>query len=300
MQSKRFPLLLAAALVILGGGIIVGFTPVLATIASDFDTLEPDDPADDEQLVMEPHPGSNGEYAKINDDGEIEIEARSINPEARSNFSNVFTILNNASAPVQVTISHENEDVVIFDADATDEFGDIQTEEGIELEPNETVAVGFHIDSASVSAGDTLLESVTFEADWFADSSNEELDNETATTSDSTSDESVPDNEPTSDGTSSDVDTQTEREESDEQTPSENQTADKQSETDDEPIDSTAAPNTSDGNTETVDESPESDDDRDEPPIQEQAGFSGAAVLFILPILFLVGAVTFVTRRTRS
>ena len=106
MSRSPVPVLLAAVLVVLGGLAFAGFTPVLASLAGD--VLEPDEPEADEQLVMEPHPGPNGEYAFVNADGEIEIVADAVNPTAQSNVSDVFTIWNNASSAAEVRISHDN------------------------------------------------------------------------------------------------------------------------------------------------------------------------------------------------
>lgn len=146
---------------------IVILAPTMATFAGD--VLAPAEPDAGEALVLEPHPGPNGEYAFVNDDGELEIAAEQVNPETRSAYGDVFTITNNASRAVEVNVSHDAEDVVVFDSNATSTFGAIQTAAGVEIPANGTVAVGFHVDSTGAAAGETLLETVTFRATWASD-----------------------------------------------------------------------------------------------------------------------------------
>ena len=266
--GKRTTLLLSVVLVLLAGLVIVGFTPVLATFASD--VLAPDDPVEDEQLVMEPHPGPNGEYALINETGQIEIEADAVNPTAQSNFSDVFTIWNNASSTAVVNISHDNEAVVVFDSNATKDFGDIQTEKGIVLEPDETVAVGFHIDPAKTYAGQTLLQEVTFHAAWNgeADITETESADETPTV------EPTDDRDPPQDTSETEDDVTT---------------SDDGLETDDDATDNAVD--------EPTPESAPTDDRNDEEPNVELAGFSGFGGIFLVALLFMVLAATYVVRR---
>ena len=268
MIGKRTTLLLSVVLVLLAGLIIVGFTPVLATFASDL--LAPDDPVEDEQLVMEPHPGPNGEYASVNETGKIEIVADELNPTAQSNFSDVFTIWNNASSTAVVNISHDNEAVVVFDSNATEEFGDIQTEVGIVLEPDETVAVGFHIDAAKTYAGQTLLEEVSFHAAWTGepDTTDQESIDETPTV-EPRDDRETPQETPDTDDDDS--------------------TAGDEPETEDDATDDEADEPTPGSVT--------ADDAENEASNGEIAGFSGFAGIFLVVLLLLVLAATYVVRR---
>ena len=322
MTGRRTTVLLATILILLGGLTLIGFTPALATFAGDIDILEPDDPVEDEHLVMEPHPGPNGEYAELNGDDEIEIVADQVNPTSQSNFSDVFTIWNNASSTAVLNISHDNEAVVVFDSNATDEFGDIQSDEGITLAPDETVAVGFHIDAAETYEGQTLLEYVTFHAEWKVDgdtvdssdestpvqpggddpSSDDTSDSDDSVSDDDTSDsdDSVSDDDTwSSDDSVSDDDTWSSDDSSDDaesdadtETPSDPSGDDAGTSSDSTEGDG----ETSEDDMETPTESPATDDD-DGTPMGELAGFSGAALLFLLLLLILVAAGIFLARR---
>lgn len=164
MRTTASPTRLAATLGVVAVVAMLAFGPAMATFAGD--VLAPAEPEAGESLVLEPHPGPNGEYAFINADDELEIVAEDVNPETRTDFEDVFTITNNASRAVEVNISHDSEDAVVFDSNATSTFGAIQTADGIEIPANETVSVGFHVDSFDAAAGETLLETVTFRATW--------------------------------------------------------------------------------------------------------------------------------------
>lgn len=151
----------AVAVAVLAGMILA---PTMATFAGD--VLAPAEPDAGEALVLEPHPGPNGEYAFVNDDDELEIATEDVNPGTQSSFEDVFTITNNASRAVEVNVSHDAEDAVVFDSNGSSAFGAIQTDEGITIPANGTVAVGFHVDSGGAAAGETLLETITFHATW--------------------------------------------------------------------------------------------------------------------------------------
>ena len=266
MSWNRVLVLLAVVLVVLGGLAFAGFTPVLASIAGD--VLEPEEPEADEQLVMEPHPGPNGEYASINEDGEIEIVADAVNPTSQSNVSDVFIIWNNATSTAEVRISHDNEDVVVFDSTATDEFGDIQSDEGITLDPDETVSVGFHIDPVKTAAGETLLEHVTFHAMWTSDEGSSGSTTETTTVDsfgalDTSDDQSRTDDDPSDDQFQTDDDNSGDEPETDEGGSDEQRSSQE------------------DGST--TDDRGTSDDDVR--PIAEFAGLGGRTILLLLGVL---------------
>lgn len=164
MTTAGAPRWLAATLAVVTVVSMLTFGPAMATFAGD--VIAPEEPEAGESLILEPHPGPNGEYAFINADDELEIVTEDVNPDTRTDFEAVFTITNNASRAVEVNVSHDSEDAVVFDSNATSTFGAIQTADGVEIPANGTVAVGFHVDSTDAAAGETLLETVTYRATW--------------------------------------------------------------------------------------------------------------------------------------
>ena len=174
----------AAFLVLAGVGAtgagVVPFQNDNSNSPGEVDTLD-----DIDGLVAYPSPGGNGAYAVLDGDGQIAIDLTSNNPnvdgegvppEAFTGIDAVFRIENTGDESVTVWLESDEPriDFTFSDAtttggatpdDATSD-GAIDTgEEGVSLRPDESIDVGFSVDSEGLSAGDRLVTSVSIRAD---------------------------------------------------------------------------------------------------------------------------------------
>lgn len=94
-------------------------------------------------ISMAPHSGPNGEYATVTG-GEIEVAFDELNEDAVTTADRVFTITAEANESLEVWVEIDGVRAYVGDdpADRIDSEGD-----AVVLAPNETVAVGFQIDT---------------------------------------------------------------------------------------------------------------------------------------------------------
>ena len=167
-------------------------------------------PDTEDALTINPHSGPNGEYAYLDENEELTIlvtdPERGLNVDSVYVFEDVFTITNTGERPASVFLTHNAMDSIHFYTDN----GSIQsaTNETV-LPPNRTIAVGFVVDTRSVSQ-QVLLEDVIFTAKWTEPGSfNEETpSNEENSLSEPSTDSSEPEVTPTSTDTETGRDSQ--------------------------------------------------------------------------------------------
>lgn len=122
-----------------------------------------DGPADtvaDGDLAVQPADGPNGQYAYLNDDGEITVDIsptnpnlspdfEGVNPDSLASANGIFTITYTGDEYAHVWIDHEGENVTFLAGDESVE-GEANN---VTLAPNETVAVGLDIDTHGTPVG---------------------------------------------------------------------------------------------------------------------------------------------------
>jgi len=113
-------------------------------------------------LGLEPYDGPNGSIVSVEDSGAIALSldtlgADGVNSRAITVFENVFTIKNNGTKTVLVTIEKvgDNTDAVIFEG----------MEEGVMLGAGSLHIVSFYIDSTGLAKDDHILEKIIINAD---------------------------------------------------------------------------------------------------------------------------------------
>jgi len=140
--------LLLVALVVVAGGLAV------STVAYDGG----DEIADD--VVVAPHDGPNGEYAALDDDGELELTVTDTSPDARTALDDVFNITNTGESNVRVWIEDDSDRVDFYTTDGDARRSVEGSDDSRILGTNETVEVGLSVRSGA--ADETLLEEITF------------------------------------------------------------------------------------------------------------------------------------------
>lgn len=114
----------------------------------------------DGRIAIQPADGPNGDYAYLNDDGEIVVdvsatnpnlpaEFEGVNPDSTGTIDDVFTITYTADEYAHVWIEHDGGDAVTFTVDGEP----VESEaDNVTLAPNETVAIGLAFDTHGESA----------------------------------------------------------------------------------------------------------------------------------------------------
>ncbi|MFP8956484.1 PGF-pre-PGF domain-containing protein [Natrialbaceae archaeon A-CW3] len=146
--------------------------PTGATVLQDVITDESeDDLAGD--IIAAPSDSANGAYAYVdNDTDEIvvdltasneDIEGSGVSAEAFTGISDVFTLTYEGDDHAEVWLEHKSTDHVTF----YDEHGDsIENEENsTRLEHNETVHIGFSVDTHGLSTSDLVIDSIVIHAE---------------------------------------------------------------------------------------------------------------------------------------
>lgn len=159
-MKKLIPLfgILLAALVVMSTG---AFTSVTADRDATINV------AGDASALLALAPVADGTYAEIVDNGVLRIDATlgatgsGVNPEAVTDFGNVFTITNNGTQDVTVTLTKtgNNESVFTFSAESE---GDIES--GITIASGEVKTISIIADTTEVSEGGASLTSINISA----------------------------------------------------------------------------------------------------------------------------------------
>lgn len=99
----------------------------------------------DQLVELDPHSGPNGQYVSITN-GDLEVEFSRLNDDALTVADEVFTITSTAQETVEVWVTVSDSSVDVYHGDSTSNSFDEQAS-AVELDPGESVAVGFQIDS---------------------------------------------------------------------------------------------------------------------------------------------------------
>lgn len=99
----------------------------------------------DGKVELVPHDGPNGEYATV-EDGEIRVDFAQLNEDAKTTAHDVFNVTSTANETIEVWVETDvNESVTPYRGD--DPGASIDSENAVTLEPNETVSVGFSVET---------------------------------------------------------------------------------------------------------------------------------------------------------
>jgi hypothetical protein len=157
MIKKIIPVLavIAAALIAISSGAFTSITAERTAeiyVAGDASAL----------LTLAPFEGPNGAYTDYDEDGALylsfeDLAAIGVNVDAITTFTNVFTITNNGSQVVTVTLDKSGDNA------GSVNFGEVES--GVELDVGETYTVSFAIDSYGLSEGANILSSITLTAE---------------------------------------------------------------------------------------------------------------------------------------
>ena len=164
MMKKLLPVLavLAAALIVVSTG---AFTSITAERTAEIYV------ADDATalLTLAPAAGANGAYADYNDAGALylnfeDVAAAGVNVDAWTDIDNIFTITNNGTQTVYVSLewNGSNAGNVMFDYSTTTTMASMKG--SIELDVGETAIISMWIDSYGLADGDNLLETLIITA----------------------------------------------------------------------------------------------------------------------------------------
>jgi len=142
--------------------LVLSLALLVPTGAAPFDSLDADQPEGMENIELAPADGPNGDYAVLNDDGEIEILVSDENPAVDSGgvsaggttiLTGVFTITDTGETGREVWIT-DGADAVQF---IRDDGSSIEGHENsVDLAPGETVRVGLRIDASDEAAVEDL------------------------------------------------------------------------------------------------------------------------------------------------
>jgi len=142
--------------------LVLSLALLVPTGAAPFDSLDADQPEGMENIELAPADGPNGDYAVLNDDGEIEILISDENPAVDSGgvsaggttiLTGVFTITDTGETGREVWIT-DGADAVQF---IRDDGSSIEGHENsVDLAPGETVRVGLRIDASDEAAVEDL------------------------------------------------------------------------------------------------------------------------------------------------
>lgn len=134
---------------------LLGAPATTAALSGDLvDTI-----GDDDELVLAPADGPNGQYATIQNETQevtINITEAGVNDEAVSDFERIFTITNQAEYPLDIRITDSAN--IPLDIYASPSEQDLSRTDGITVRPNETTAISLRIDTTgnAVQARDRL------------------------------------------------------------------------------------------------------------------------------------------------
>lgn len=133
-----------------------------------------DDVFSDEGVTLRPSEGANGDYASINDQGNLTVDITNpgVNDEALTVVQDVFVVENTGSENRTVWISHDaNDSVTLYrtiEGGLVNEFSVEQraidgTEGAVTLSPGEQISVSMAVNTrgSGTAAGDTLLRTIT-------------------------------------------------------------------------------------------------------------------------------------------
>ncbi|WP_257298017.1 CARDB domain-containing protein [Haloarchaeobius sp. FL176] len=117
-----------------------------------------------ESIVLEPHPGPNGQYAYYDEDDELAIELTASNPDVEGDGPNddavtaipeVFTITNEGDSTARVWIESGHPLATFTARDGSIEGAD----RAVHLAPNESVAVGLRVVTTDDVLPDVVVDS---------------------------------------------------------------------------------------------------------------------------------------------
>lgn len=164
LLKKLLPVLavLVAALIVVSTGAFTSITAERTAeiyVAGDASAL----------LTLAPYDGPNGDYADYNDAGALylnfeDVAAAGINVDAMTTFDNVFTITNNGTQTVYVSLEWhgENSNKLYFDYSTTTTMASMKGSIGLDV--GETAIISFWIDSHGLSMGNEIIDSLTITA----------------------------------------------------------------------------------------------------------------------------------------
>lgn len=111
-------------------------------------------------VTLEPHDGPNGQYASINDAGEIEVDLSmpGLNAGAITVIDDVFYVTNNHAESVALWFTHAEMDEVVLKIDGKSAQS---STEAVQLASGERESVGLTVDTSSRSAGEIVLSEFT-------------------------------------------------------------------------------------------------------------------------------------------
>ena len=142
--------------------LVLSLALLVPTGAAPFDSLDADQPEGMENIELAPADGPNGDYAVLNDDGEIEILISDENPAVDSGgvsaggttiLTGVFTITDTGETGREVWITDGADAVQLIRDDGSSIEGH---ENSVDLAPSETVRVGLRIDASDEAAVEDL------------------------------------------------------------------------------------------------------------------------------------------------
>lgn len=123
--------------------VLVAASLAVPTVAMSSDGGGEDDV--DGSVELSPYDGPNGEYASLQD-GEIRIDFDRLNDEAETTAHDVFTVTSTADEPIEVWVEADVDgSVVAYEGDDPD--ARLDRGSARELQPGETVSVGFSVDT---------------------------------------------------------------------------------------------------------------------------------------------------------
>lgn len=136
--------------------LFVVFGLIIPTGAILGDTL-----SEDQAIVLTPHDGPNGAYAEIAPDGELEVrlDREGLNPDAKTEIANIFTIENRGERPRRIWIEHGSERVQ-FHTSGEPKRSIEGKEHSVSLAPGRSIAVGITVDTHGANAGEQLLDEI--------------------------------------------------------------------------------------------------------------------------------------------
>lgn len=114
-----------------------------------------------------PHPEPSGSYAYIDDSGDLAIDVASetavgVNPDTRLWADDVFVVRYTGDGSAAVRIVDNASDVEFYRGTYPEDVTSVE-EKPITLNESESTSVGMYVDTEGRSAGDRVLESVSFD-----------------------------------------------------------------------------------------------------------------------------------------
>lgn len=129
-------------------------------------------------LTLSPASGPNGAYASYNEAGALCInigtsKANGVNVNAHTVISDVFTITNNGTQLIYITVYKDNPNASHVDFADSGTYGDMDLYDSVtnhtytfplRLKPGQSSTISLLIDTVGMTEDDVLLESITFYA----------------------------------------------------------------------------------------------------------------------------------------